>query len=265
MTLKTVDIERSTPSKQYDQAVKTFDGTFFQDHFKEPLFLFPMDLLKESRSELQGRPIEWSALRLPFKALVTSTCHMCAAMSQDDEDHISCLYGSPDAKLVTTIHLYRHHDDSIRVRYWLTDLHGRERKVSQEDLPSDREIVNENARRLLFLVEILSQPSNMIVEEIPKEARKERKTKSRKLPRAHQRPRLFVVSMKEAARRVYKGTSHEGRETEVLPHLRRGHWAMLRHERYGDNRGKWIWRKPCWVGPEQSERGNTIYKVRLDL
>lgn len=65
--------------------------------------------------------------------------------------------------------------------------------------------------------------------------------------------------------------SDEDLEADTAPrssHLRRGHYVWLTHERYKrnpDGSVRCIWRKPCWVGPEEGVVGNKRYRVLLEF
>lgn len=57
--------------------------------------------------------------------------------------------------------------------------------------------------------------------------------------------------------RIDRGGAH----ASPHPHQRRGHWATLRADRYGDNRGKQVWRRPAWVGDREWVFEGNRYKV----
>lgn len=73
-------------------------------------------------------------------------------------------------------------------------------------------------------------------------------------------PHVILMDLAGAKRYGHRGEP-EGTHASPIPHRRRGHWMTLRHERYGDNRGKRIWRRSAWIGDrEWVFQGNT-YRV----
>jgi hypothetical protein len=76
------------------------------------------------------------------------------------------------------------------------------------------------------------------------------------------RPPHFVAIDIESAPGTYgMPRGHIDERHRPTPHWRRGHIVTLRAERYGDNRGKTIWRRPAWVGPESWEWSGQIYTM----
>jgi len=55
---------------------------------------------------------------------------------------------------------------------------------------------------------------------------------------------IDLAEAKKYGHRVDRGGSH----ASPIPHTRRGHYATLRADRFGANRGKRVWRKPAWIG-----------------
>lgn len=53
----------------------------------------------------------------------------------------------------------------------------------------------------------------------------------------------------------------KGSSSSPCPHRRRGHWATLRHERYGNNRGKRVWIREAWVGPKEMAHQGKTYRL----
>jgi hypothetical protein len=62
---------------------------------------------------------------------------------------------------------------------------------------------------------------------------------------------------KKYGHRIDRGGTH----ASPIPHTRRGHYATLRSDRFGVNKGKRIWRKPAWVGDTEWIFEGRQYKV----
>lgn len=103
-------------------------------------------------------------------------------------------------------------------------------------------------------------PKNFILETKPKKIRKPGK----KTPRKHERS-IYTVLEPGVIRETMGLSCPAAEGGERTAHERRGHNRALRHERYGESRGKTIWIQPTWIGPSEAVVGNKKYKVRLDI
>ncbi len=117
-----------------------------------------------------------------------------------------------------------------------------------------------NWRCALQEIVYFMRPKNFILETTPKKVRKPGK----KFIRQHERP-IYTV-LEPGAIRKTMGLSVPAPDGKWrASHERRGHNRILRHERFGENRGKTIWINPTWIGPSEAVAGNKKYKVRLDI
>ena len=148
---------------------------------------------------------------------------------------------------------------SVRDGAVLRELHGEEIQKSGGDsaLEYSRITIYTVLQELIFLME----PQNFILKESPQ---KIRPFKNKKIPRQHERP-LYTFLKPNAIRERMGVSISIGNGTKKRPHERRGHWRVLRNERYGDRVGEQIWVKHSWIGPSEAKVGNKFYKVILEL
>lgn len=120
---------------------------------------------------------------------------------------------------------------------------------------------------------LLCDPSVFILEEAPQSwIRHEirhggyrRACQHGRLRASFERPVYRVLRARHVRERM--GTSLPGASGTGVrrPHERRGHWRLLRAERFVNKRGQRVWVRPSWVGPVESRRGNRRYRVVLDI
>lgn len=98
-------------------------------------------------------------------------------------------------------------------------------------------------------------PRHHLVVETPERVRDP--AKSKKIPRAHERPRVRVITPEEV-RTVYPSL---GGSSHVVPHARRGFTKYLTSEKWKAKRWQRIRVRPTWVGPEEWKVGGLRYRV----
>lgn len=131
-----------------------------------------------------------------------------------------------------------------------------------EDKDEENNTMLDMARLLNCLIKRLSESSEHLVVVTPDviPTRKQQKTSRLKPWLREDLPRVIMLDLKKAKQYGHRGP---GTPTgiELTPHQRRGHWRTLRHERFGDNRGKRRWMKPVWVGDREWVSNGNHYKV----
>ena len=137
-------------------------------------------------------------------------------------------------------------------------------ELNIKDIPTDE--LSLLAKHLdtayLQLIAALS-PRNFVLETTPTAFRPEKRPK--KIPRLHQRPSYTLLRPNEIRRRM-RLPEPVGDGSTPAPHERRGHWRLLRDERYKraeDGSIRRIWIDSMWIGPTENIVGNKKYKVIL--
>lgn len=93
---------------------------------------------------------------------------------------------------------------------------------------------------------------------------KQRKEKTGRILRSHDRPNYTVLKPNEI-RAILGVKQPTDQQSTRQPHERRRHWRHLTSERYTNKRWQKILIDAVWVGPSQATIGNHHYKVRLDI
>ena len=137
----------------------------------------------------------------------------------------------------------------------------RECLFSEVNMPVEEKLKNIGAA--LCEVMILNTPARFVFEIAPVKTRE----KSKKILRTHERPTYTLLTPGEIKKRYgIDGTQRQnGARGSVSPHPRRRHRRVLRSDVYTHKQGQTIIIPACWVGPEEKQIGNKIYRVRLDV
>jgi len=101
----------------------------------------------------------------------------------------------------------------------------------------------------LHIAEVTTAPRNI------------KKNTARLKPWLIRPPYYVAIDFNEATEKHGMPRGPVGERHAPTPHHRRGHYATLRAERYRDNIGKQVWRRPAWVGPTEWTHAGQIYKV----
>ncbi len=114
---------------------------------------------------------------------------------------------------------------------------------------------------------VVNTPSDFIVEERPLALKSDVKNKARLL-RSQHRPHYIVLKPRAIKTRLL-GLSDSDldvapRHGTRAPHEVRGHFRRLSSEKFTRARGKVIWIKAHWCGPETAVVGKNRYSVLLD-
>jgi hypothetical protein len=80
-------------------------------------------------------------------------------------------------------------------------------------------------------------------------------------PWTREDPRNVILIDPSEAKKYGHRIDRCGTHASPIPHTRRGHYATLRADRFGVNKGKRIWRKPAWVGDTEWIFEGRQYKV----
>ena len=134
-------------------------------------------------------------------------------------------------------------------------------------VPGSQEMLGGVVGNVLTAIEelLLAQKNRelFVLEKAPVKARP---LKKGRVLRSHDRPR-YIMLTPDAIRQAM-GVSvkkEKGEGTGRTPHERRRHWRTLRSERFKHKQGQRILIDAHWVGPSEATKGNTRYKVRLDV
>lgn len=124
-------------------------------------------------------------------------------------------------------------------------------------------LFHENVIKGMLQLHAINSPGNWVVEERGTENVKREPTKSKKIRRSHQRPRLLVITDKERVRYTRRDETTEKR-TSPLPHARRAHWRKVGTD---ESTGRPVYTRvrASWVGGKEVSIGGTTYEVRTDL
>lgn len=133
-------------------------------------------------------------------------------------------------------------------------------------------IIDRNVSAALQEACALCDPETFILEEAPlswvrreqRDGGYERAMARCGLRGSHERPVYRVLKPRHARERMGIEAPDDVLHGARRPHERRGHWRLLKAERFTKKRGQRVWVSPCWVGPSQSVRGNRRYRVVLD-
>ena len=120
-----------------------------------------------------------------------------------------------------------------------------------------------NVATAFYEVMILNTPDRFVFEIAPTRIREN----SKKILRTHDRPIYTLLTPGEIKKRygmdgVQSQHASGGGKTS---HPRRRHRRVLRSDVFKHKQGQTIIIPACWVGPEEKQIGNKIYRVRLDV
>lgn len=113
---------------------------------------------------------------------------------------------------------------------------------------------------ILFVL-VICEPSRFVVEE---SLAAQHPYVGKLIRRSANRPHYIALRPGEIKRR-FLYDEHDPTEIPRSPHERRGHYRLLKSERYVSKRNHVIWIKPCWVGKTEGIKGKNRYRVMLDL
>ena len=120
-----------------------------------------------------------------------------------------------------------------------------------------------NVGMAFYEVLILNTPDRFVFEIAPTRIREN----SKKILRTHDRPIYTLLTPGEIKKRYGMGgvQSQHAAGGGITPHPRRRHRRVLRSDVFKHKQGQTIIIPACWVGPEEKQIGNKIYRVRLDV
>lgn len=119
------------------------------------------------------------------------------------------------------------------------------------------------AKGAAWIVHYLSScPEHLVgvTPEEPKAPRKPPKKRQKKPWLREGLPQIILLDPKKAreyGHRIDRGGSH----ASPVPHQRRGHWRMLRAERWGTKRHTRVWVRPAWIGDKEWIHHGNRYEV----
>lgn len=156
-------------------------------------------------------------------------------------------------------------DGTSLIRRWCAatpkffcDMGGRDVDPEQEEFAID--YLHKCLSSALHSILWINSPNNYVVKQSPE------RTKPQARPdlvaRAYTRDIYTVLKPNEIKTRWTK--AQPGTGAQKMPHLRRGHYVTLKHERFTpEMRGKRIWAKPCAIHGEGLiwEAGGRKYRV----
>lgn len=163
--------------------------------------------------------------------------------------------GNPDFPI--GIYLY---DGARTILFDKSERQVRALQTSQSKLPDSEKFKNITAA--LYEVMILNTPSRFVFEISPAKGRNNVK----KILRTQDRPIYTLLTPDEIKKRYgLDGAQGDGTGKSKVPHPRRRHLRTLHSEKFRHKQGQTITIPACWVGPEEKQIGNKIYRVRLDV
>jgi hypothetical protein len=111
----------------------------------------------------------------------------------------------------------------------------------------------------------LNTPSRYILEERPVQPTpEERQAKwRRRILRSDERARYVLLTPGEIKRKYFPNEDPE-RGSRKSPHWRRAHYKHLTSDFYVNKKGSTVLIPATWIGEEQVQRGNRMYRVLLD-
>lgn len=132
-----------------------------------------------------------------------------------------------------------------------------------EDAKADVKHALDNVRIGIEELAYANMPSRWVVEVLTAQSREE--AKAGRLRRSHQRPRFTTLTPGEL--RTLFGREDDRERKSPVVHQRRGHWRLLRSERFAKSglKGQHLWIEATWVGETEAVVGNKKYIVRTDL
>jgi hypothetical protein len=186
-----------------------------------------------------------------------------------DEDLVEVMVAAPGAIRAndnTSVHVIRfliglnaRADGALSVTSLMNDIHAP--RTEDMDIPISADVADKCLSWVRFVLRTMERCSDYhLVQAGPANiSARDRKTATKK-PWLAETPRIILMNPQEAhtyGHRVERGGTH----ATPSPHHRRGHWATLRHEKWGDKRGRRIWRRPAWVGDQEWVFNGSRYKV----
>ncbi|WP_130471417.1 hypothetical protein [Candidatus Magnetaquicoccus inordinatus] len=158
------------------------------------------------------------------------------------------------------IYLY---DGAMTVLFDKSERKVRALQTSVSNVPDTEKFKNITAA--LYEVMILNTPSRFVFEIAPAKGRKNVK----KILRSDDRSVFTLLTPGEIKKRYGLDGAQKsgGADAGVgkVPHPRRRHLRTLHSEKFRHKQGQTITIPACWVGPEEKQVGNKIYRVRLDV
>ncbi len=136
-----------------------------------------------------------------------------------------------------------------------------ENKTEREFLKSQLPNMGQRIVEGLAMILKINQPQHFIVEESPTN-----KTAKHKVHlRTNERPTFTYLTIGGIKKRFGLSGMSDGDGGTKSPHPRRAHSRTLHSDRFKNKQGQTIVIPACWVGPEEKQVGNKIYRVRLDV
>jgi len=126
---------------------------------------------------------------------------------------------------------------------------------------SDALVVNGNIQNTMVILAMLNHidsPRHYVLSESPSRIR----IGGPKAPRYDNRERYIVLDKDAVIKRYKMRKDHGATHASPAPHLRRGHFMTLSHDRYVNLKGQRIPVRPSWVGSREWTGGRGLkYKV----
>ena len=116
-------------------------------------------------------------------------------------------------------------------------------------------------------VEFFNNPEFFVIEEVQEKARDKYQKHARKrgkIARSHQRPVYTVLKPKKIRDKLHLPAPSAVGGVR-LPHERRAHLRMYRHDKFVNMKGKTLIVKACWIGPSEVTVKSRRYRVLLNL
>ena len=115
----------------------------------------------------------------------------------------------------------------------------------------------------LFLEDLINAEEHMVeeVRELTTKQQKRAMKSSKHVPWTREDLVTVRLIKLEDAKRVGRRVNHGGTHASPRPHVRRGHFATLRHNRFKENIGKRVWVRQAWVGDREWVFNGSQYRV----
>jgi hypothetical protein len=126
-----------------------------------------------------------------------------------------------------------------------------------------------NALQAIDEVMYFNDPTNFIVQEIPKSVRRRQASGAGKdrIQRSHDRPIYTVLKPTQIRRKLRLPDPQMPGGIKRRPHERRTHLRTYSNDeqRWPQAHGKTVVVKGCWIGPSEAEVDGKIYKVLVNM